>query len=765
MSSMQYDLLESQSHHSFSSASSVLSASGSPRLISSTGTNDDTIRIRDDSNPHPHQHQRISAMQQQSSGEAATESLQASHISTPSSPPTTSYIIDHTNSSSRYPQQQQQQQQRVPTAMNKDVDIGCIRHSLIAPCCCFLLNKPARSEHSIRPSSSVEDYYGGAFIDDPLNRGGMNSSNYHSNTTTDNLDSDGDFGGYDYGYGQVLINQNVLIMLLSAGTYGIADSIWSGTVLCVYILMLMGDNDNDMDASSGGTTSNNKFVGYMEAVNGLAYMISGPILTRVLGRCLRNGAILNWFGLPIFMGVGALTIVVLDWVGTDEEELSTVDNSTADQAYVYFIVLMGLWGFRQRLMNGPAQQLFVDSCTADNHDKFRVALFAVYIIASSAGALLSIIVFRMLGDDWTLGDLRNVMYVGISLELFVGVLLFFFNDKKAIHERQTPYEEKHFPGPPSSAFAESTVYQSVTDDGVEAGPNNLPRSNPQEMDESDSVADDLFDGEESSSTFYSRQANMTPLEYTLTKRIFAYCLFAQSFVINVGSGLTIKFFPLFFRFDTGASPSEIQSIYSVLPILMVFCSGLSRRFSETNGQIKTILQVKCTGLACLYAMALGGDTIADQRWLTLLLFLAYKAFMSSTHPIEEQLTFQYVDKDEFKWFTNLDTLSRIGWAVSAAVGGILIDFHDYQYVFLIAAVIQTFGIFFIAVLMPLAANQTINLPDDDSERSEDEFSSDFSESVSPSHQAFNSSLTSEGSGDLKVPLISTEKEMVQGVES
>eukprot|EP00816_Leptocylindrus_hargravesii_P003422 CAMPEP_0196809072 /NCGR_PEP_ID=MMETSP1362-20130617/9037_1 /TAXON_ID=163516 /ORGANISM="Leptocylindrus danicus, Strain CCMP1856" /LENGTH=727 /DNA_ID=CAMNT_0042183639 /DNA_START=195 /DNA_END=2378 /DNA_ORIENTATION=+ len=723
---MQYDLLEGQSHHSFGS-------SRSNNNINSSSQRANSMRSH------------------QSSGEDAAETQQQRGLAPQTSmlqPPPTAYIEPRVPARTAAHHQQTER-----PVINKDVDIGFIRHSLIAPCCCFLLNKPrsaTRGANFDDDSGAMmnEDSYADA---DPLNSNNQyrNSNYYHNNND-------------DGGYGQVLINQNVLVMLLSAGMYGIADSVWSGTVLCIYILMLMGDNNQDNDSSD--STSNNKFVGYMEAVNGLAYMLAGPFLTRVLGRCLRNGTILNWFGLPIFVIVGALTIVVLDWVGTDMDALKDEDNDKADQAYVYFIVLMALWGFRQRLMNGPAQQLFVDSCQFDDHDKFRVALFAVYIIASSLGALLSIIVFSIMGDDWTLNDLRNVMYVGISLELLVGVLLFFFNDRKAIQERQTPYEEKHFPGPPSSAFAESTVYQSADENADER---NLQRPNPQEEDESISLADGVdFDAEESSAGFSLGQGRMTPLEYALTKRIFAYSLFAQSFVINVGSGLTIKFFPPFFRFDTGASPSEIQSIYCVLPILMVFCSGISRRFSETNGQIKTILQVKCTGLACLYAMALGGDTVTDQRWLTLILFLVYKAFMSSTHPIEEQLTFQYVDKEEFKWFTNLDTLSRIGWAVSAAVGGVLIDSHDYQYVLLIAAIVQTFGIFFIALLMPLTTNhQTFTFHDDDSEGSDDEFSSDFSESIDPSHQAFGSSSVNESSDDLKIPLINRSTKFGQGTGS
>ena len=57
------------------------------------------------------------------------------------------------------------------------------------------------------------------------------------------------------------------------------------------------------------------------------------------------------------------------------------------------------------------------------------------MLSSCVGPLISIVLFVYWGDDWELLDLKNVMVVGMGLELVAAGVMFFFDDDWALKER------------------------------------------------------------------------------------------------------------------------------------------------------------------------------------------------------------------------------------------------------------------------------------------------------------------------------------------
>ena len=47
-----------------------------------------------------------------------------------------------------------------------------------------------------------------------------------------------------------------------------------------------------------------------------------------------------------------------------------------------------------------------------------------------------------------------------------------------------------------------------------------------------------------------------------------YTLFASSLMMGFASGMTIKFFPLYFRCSCGMSPAAVQGVYAAVPLLL-----------------------------------------------------------------------------------------------------------------------------------------------------------------------------------------------------
>ena len=132
--------------------------------------------------------------------------------------------------------------------------------------------------------------------------------------------------------------------------------------------------------------------------------------------------------------------------------------------------------------------------------------FVLGTLASALGPLITVAVFIAHGDVWTLPTLRNVFLIGMGLELLSGASLFFFRDDKTLREAE------------------------------------------------DADSDDDGDASEPSA------AEVKPPAYLQLPHVWLvpYLLFASSLLFCIGSGMTIKFVPLFFKNACGLSPTGVQ---------------------------------------------------------------------------------------------------------------------------------------------------------------------------------------------------------------
>ena len=74
----------------------------------------------------------------------------------------------------------------------------------------------------------------------------------------------------------------------------------------------------------------------------------------------------------------------------------------------------------------------------------------------------------------------------------------------------------------------------------------------------------------------------------------------------MGSGMTVKFFPLFFKHNCGFDPAAVQVIYTIVPVAMALFSQSGTVVSKRLGRIPTILLMRGLGLGCLLLMIYAG---------------------------------------------------------------------------------------------------------------------------------------------------------------
>jgi MFS family permease len=443
------------------------------------------------------------------------------------------------------------------------------------------------------------------------------------------------------------VNHNVLLNLVLALSYGISNSLWNGTAYAAYLKQL-GNGRNGP-------------VGDIEAVNGLASLVTALPVGYLADKIGRSKVIAAG-GILLFV-TAILQIGVLEWVGTSNDGH---ENDHETTALLIMGVIMALWGVGDGIVNGPASALYADSTPEGKRSVYYNYLFVAYISASAVGPLVSIVLFQTLGDVWDLYHLRIIIYVGLGMEIFNSLLMLFFDDKKALEE--TTSTPQHGGGDAIEPETAEPDAEAIT---------NVP----------------------SSTTSPSQNQSRYSL---LGQKWIPYIVFLQGLIFAIGSGMTVKFFPLFFKDEVGMTPSQVQVVYCVVPVVMVITSTLGSKLAASGfGRVQTTLLFSCLGVSLLYCMVFFKSYLDAHPFALVPIYVLRTSLMNASYPLTESILMDYVPKEERGRWKSLDSVASFGWCGSAALGGMIADKYDYTRTFLITAILQTIGTAVWALLLPL----------------------------------------------------------------
>lgn len=195
-------------------------------------------------------------------------------------------------------------------------------------------------------------------------------------------------------------------------------------------------------------------------------------------------------------------------------------------------------------------------------------------------------------------------------------------------------------------------------------------------------------------------SSLTPLQKR--QKWIPYIIFVQDVIFALGSGMTIKFFPLFFKDEVGMSPTQVQVIFVAVPITMAICSTLSSKVADSGvGRVQTQILSQAIAIALLYAMVFFKQYLDKHPVLLVPIYVFRTSLMNATYPLQESILMDFVPKEVRARWKSLDAVASFGWCGSAAFGGWLADKYDYTYTFFLTAVIQTVGLAVFALLLPL----------------------------------------------------------------
>lgn len=265
-----------------------------------------------------------------------------------------------------------------------------------------------------------------------------------------------------------------------------------------------------------------------------------------------------------------------------------------------------------------------------------------------AGPLISLLVFLNLGDTWTLRDCRLVVLVGVVCMLPALCLMCFFDDDKTLAH----HSEAIVP----------LLEEAVEEDAELAATPGQESSIPQER--------------EPGRSFW------TP---TIVVPIL---LTSSDFLAALASGMTIKFFSLFFMQHLEFSPSAVSLLSVASPFGVSAASLAAQSVAKRVGRVQLNLMLRLVDVCLLVTMAKLPTTPGTATAVLVAVHLTRMAAANCSSPLLRSVLNQFVPKRHRGKVNAVDSVKMFSWSGSAALGGILVERLGFEGTFLVTAAIK-----------------------------------------------------------------------------
>ena len=315
-------------------------------------------------------------------------------------------------------------------------------------------------------------------------------------------------------------------------------------------------------------------VGWAEGAQGFAQALVA-IPAGMLADRTRRDTLLRASGLVGFVAV-ALTLYAL-----------FSHHARESGHYPWIVASLCVYGVFTGLWNGPFEALFADSTPTGDRTRYQAWKVTVRLIGRSVGPATSAVMFATLGNKWTPRELTNVFATGILISTLGMGAMFFFSDDRSL-------------GDDGGGNALLDPVAVAAGGGGINGDGNQDRGRPERQALLSVNAGG--GGRSRRASFgeaYERRCGC------LTEKRIPYICAASDLVSGLASGMTIKFFPLFFKSKeaTALSPRDVCVIWAVTPLLMAGAAHAAAWVSKSFGRVQTLQLNKACGIALLTLMA------------------------------------------------------------------------------------------------------------------------------------------------------------------
>jgi len=308
-------------------------------------------------------------------------------------------------------------------------------------------------------------------------------------------------------------------------------------------------------------------------------------------------------------------------------------------------IILGLifWGFFQGLARPSANSLLADSTLSGNRSRTYSQLFFIQNSAMSLGPFINVLLFLVLGDVWELPVLKTVITVGALFSIIAVLFGLFLKDDS-----------------------------SLGDESEALDPQNHAKEN-------------------------NNEHNNILGNYKIPAILMSSAIF-----IGIGAGMTVNFFPVFFKEQYFLLPVFLNAVTGITSVVTGILSVLTQRLALRIGRIETMVIFQGTAV-----LALIGIMFYPPIVLLIPLFIFRGAAMNSTNPLNRSIVMDLVPKRNRGKWNALDQLSfSLFWNLSAGAGGLIIgENNNFQACFFITVILYSISTFILLFLLGKVGNE------------------------------------------------------------
>ncbi|KAJ9469206.1 hypothetical protein DIPPA_02295 [Diplonema papillatum] len=411
----------------------------------------------------------------------------------------------------------------------------------------------------------------------------------------------------------------------------------------------------------------NAKVGYSEGIFGAAALVPGVVGGYLADRTRRDRIIL-FGGIISFAGCAALVVLCSTLLADDGfDHRVTDDRINGIGSWKFLLVCIGVSVvyMGESVADASGQAIFADSIKTGARDEIMGELMHYSFLLGAIGPVVNLLIFLACGNDWSETTLTIIVIVGLAVRLPSVLLCFWFDDNLALDK-------------------ESEARKLAVDVAAEA----------------------------------EAEAAGAAAKVSTKYRSIPIIYFVSDITVFLGSGMSVKFFPIFFQDNPDSSgsasegldlsPALVMGITTLLPLGyslatkfgLFLCPRLGRVYADiTVSGLGTLSE---GGMVLVGYMGLYNGSNAN-RVLVVILFLLRCCLLNGVSNIQKSVIFDYVPKNQRGVWAGLDAISAVGWCGSAAVGGYLVEKVSFRFVFFITFSMHVLALlprFYLATIVP-----------------------------------------------------------------
>lgn len=331
--------------------------------------------------------------------------------------------------------------------------------------------------------------------------------------------------------------------------------------------------------------------------------------------------------------------------------------------FYYLLIALSLWGALWGVTDTALPSLFLDSIPDGEEKRYFRRGSRIIRSANFLGPLIALIIYQFLGNQWTIPNCSIVMGAGLVFCTPIIFILCCLRDYSVV---DIEFE------PPEEILIQSPVHFGSDDQSREG-------------------------------TYCCQKKTIVPILITIA-----------DIISGIASGMSIRYFPVFFVKQLGLSPASTLVLYMITPFGQGVFAFLARRLAKLFGPSCVAVVFHWAFVAFLASMLycyLQGLSV----WIICLLYVVHASLMNSTCSLSKLIMLQTVPEEEIHKWTMVEKIQLFLWSAGAAVGGILVGYKGILFNFFVTAALQLSASLPLILLCCLGTNA-------DMENEEDPFS-------------------------------------------